>query len=58
MRWRRRNHRFDLVLSDLGLPDMTGHELMKRIKRDGQMAIAMSGFGIDEDHQAQSAGRF
>ena len=50
-------HAFDLVVSDLGLPDMTGYELMTRIKdRHGLRGIAMSGFGMEDDirrsHQA------
>jgi signal transduction histidine kinase len=43
-------HPFDLVLSDLGLPDMTGYELMTRLKQRYDLkAIAMSGFGMEED---------
>ena len=50
-------HPFDLVVSDLGLPDMTGYELIKRIKRDGVKAIAMSGFGMEDDiKRSQQAG--
>ena len=41
---------FDIVISDLGLPDMTGYELMKRIKEKyGTKGIAMSGYGMEED---------
>ncbi len=41
---------FDIVLCDLGLPDMTGYELMKQIKtRCGAKGIAMSGYGMEED---------
>ena len=41
---------FDLLISDLGLPDGTGYDLLKRITADRPMrAIAMSGFGMDED---------
>ena len=50
-------HPFDLVVSDLGLPDMTGYDLIKRIKRDGVKAIAMSGFGMEDDiKRSQQAG--
>jgi signal transduction histidine kinase/ActR/RegA family two-component response regulator len=43
-------HTFDLVISDLGLPDMTGYDLMKQIKsRHGIKGIAMSGYGMEED---------
>jgi PAS domain S-box-containing protein len=41
---------FDLLISDLGLPDGTGYDLLKRIVEHRPMkAIAMSGFGMDED---------
>jgi signal transduction histidine kinase/CheY-like chemotaxis protein len=41
---------FDIVISDLGLPDMTGYELMKQLKsRFGLKGIAMSGYGMEED---------
>jgi CheY-like chemotaxis protein len=43
---------FDLLLSDLGLPDATGYELMNQIKqRYGTKGIAMSGYGMEEDIQ-------
>jgi CheY-like chemotaxis protein len=43
-------HPFDIVISDLGLPDMTGYELMQTIKdRHGVKGIAMSGYGMEED---------
>lgn len=42
--------RFDIIISDLGLPDMTGFELMKRIKEThGTRGIAMSGYGMEDD---------
>ena len=41
---------FDLVVSDIGLPDATGYQLMQEIKsRYGISGIAMSGYGMDED---------
>jgi len=44
------NERFDLLISDLGLPDATGYELMKRIRAFSSLkGIAMSGFGMDDD---------
>jgi CheY-like chemotaxis protein len=40
----------DLVISDLGLPDGHGHELMREIaSRHGLPGIALSGYGMDED---------
>lgn len=42
--------RFDLVLSDLGLPDGTGLELMRQLKsRYGLRGIALSGYGMEDD---------
>lgn len=44
------SHKFDLIISDLGLPDMTGYDLMKQITRlHGTKGIAMSGYGMEED---------
>lgn len=41
---------FDLVISDLGLPDGSGHELMRYLSlRHGLRGIALSGFGTEED---------
>jgi signal transduction histidine kinase/ActR/RegA family two-component response regulator len=41
---------FDLVVSDIGLPDATGYELMEEIKaRYGIRGIALSGYGMEED---------
>jgi PAS domain S-box-containing protein len=41
---------FDLVISDLGLPDGSGAELMKKLRDTyGLRGIAMSGYGMEED---------
>jgi PAS domain S-box-containing protein len=41
---------FDLVLSDIGLPDATGYELMRAIRERWHISgIAMSGYGNEED---------
>jgi CheY-like chemotaxis protein len=41
---------FDLVLSDLGLPDGTGLELMCQLHdRHGLTGIAVTGYGMEED---------
>lgn len=41
---------FDILLSDIGLPDGSGLELLKRIRRMRAVpALALSGFGTDED---------
>jgi CheY-like chemotaxis protein len=41
---------FDLVISDLGLPDGTGVELMRHLRDTyGLRGIALSGYGTEED---------
>jgi CheY-like chemotaxis protein len=41
---------FDILLSDIGLPDGSGLELLKRIRLMREVpALAISGFGMDED---------
>jgi PAS domain S-box-containing protein len=43
---------FDVIVSDLGLPDGTGYELMKQIShRTEIMGIALSGYGMEEDQR-------
>jgi CheY-like chemotaxis protein len=41
----------DLVISDLGLPDGTGLDLMRELAAHGLRGIALSGYGMDEDIQ-------
>ncbi|MFL6583676.1 MAG: ATP-binding protein, partial [Chthoniobacterales bacterium] len=42
--------RFDALISDIGLPDGTGCDLMRAAKeRQGLRGIALSGFGMEED---------
>ena len=44
--------RFDIVLSDLGLPDGTGYDLMKQLRDlHGIKGIALSGYGMEQDQQ-------
>jgi PAS domain S-box-containing protein len=44
------NQAFDLVISDIGLPDGNGVDLMSELTRDyGLRGIALSGYGTDED---------
>jgi CheY-like chemotaxis protein len=42
--------RFEILLSDIGLPDSTGYQLVRSLKdvRDFR-GIAMSGYGMEED---------
>jgi signal transduction histidine kinase len=41
---------FDLLISDIGLPDGTGHELMTELHgRASMVGIALTGYGMDED---------
>ncbi|MGO9264719.1 MAG: ATP-binding protein [Candidatus Binataceae bacterium] len=46
-------HHFDLLISDLGLPDGSGHDLMRELRSRGYKfpGIAISGYGQDEDIQ-------
>ncbi|MHA3771145.1 hybrid sensor histidine kinase/response regulator [Verrucomicrobiota bacterium sgz303538] len=49
---------FDLVLSDLGLPDGTGFDLMKELStKYGLRGVALSGFGMEADvRRSEEAG--
>jgi PAS domain S-box-containing protein len=41
---------FDLLISDLGLPDGTGYDLLGSLREAREMrAIALSGFGMEQD---------
>ena len=43
-------HSFDLVISDLGLPDGNGIDLMRQLAKEyGLRGIALSGYGMPED---------
>ncbi len=51
--------RFNLLISDLGLPDGSGLDLMKALREaQGMKGIALSGFGTDEDVAASAAAGF
>jgi PAS domain S-box-containing protein len=50
---------FSLIVSDIGLPDGTGLELMKQVvaRRGPMPAIALTGYGMEEDiHRSRAAG--
>lgn len=50
---------FDLVISDLGLPDGTGTELMEKLRATyGLRGVALSGYGMEEDLKRSSAAGF
>ena len=53
-----REHRFDLVVSDLGLPDGSGLTLLAQLREICDApAIALSGYGMEEDvRQSRLAG--
>ncbi|MCX5741656.1 MAG: ATP-binding protein, partial [Proteobacteria bacterium] len=52
-------HAFDLMISDLGLPDASGYELMQQVRaRVGLPGIAMSGWGREEDRRRGIAAGF
>ena len=47
---------FDVILSDIGLPDVNGWDLMKQLRpKTRAFAIAMSGFGSEADVQRSLA---
>ena len=51
--------RFDLVITDLGLPDGTGVELFTELREHyGLRGIAVSGFGMEDDVQRCMAAGF
>ncbi|MDQ6861543.1 MAG: ATP-binding protein [Verrucomicrobiota bacterium] len=49
---------FDLLVSDIGLPDRSGYELMEELRdRKSLRGIALSGFGMENDvNRAREAG--
>src|SRR6266704_1573872 len=53
-----RTQDFDLLISDIGLPDRSGYELMRELGvSKGLRGIALSGFGMEQDvTKAQAAG--
>ena len=49
----------DVLISDIGLPDGTGWELLQRLELSRPIyAIAMSGFGMNADHARSRAAGF
>lgn len=52
------NGQFDLVISDIGLPDGNGHDLMSELRDHyGLKGIALTGYGMEQDiARGQQAG--
>ena len=50
--------KFDLLISDIGLPDRSGYELMQELRAKNSLpGIALSGFGTENDiNKARAAG--
>jgi CheY-like chemotaxis protein len=53
-----RTQDFDLLISDIGLPDRSGYELMREVQSSKTLpGIALSGFGTEHDvNQSLAAG--
>jgi len=53
-----RTQEFDLLISDIGLPDRSGYDLMRELRLNKRLpGIALSGFGSEQDvNQAREAG--
>ncbi|HTB64298.1 MAG TPA: response regulator [Opitutales bacterium] len=51
--------KFDLLVSDIGLPDGTGYELMSELRgHSGLMGIALTGYGSEDDVNRSHAAGF
>jgi signal transduction histidine kinase len=53
-----RKEKFDLLISDIGLPDRSGYDLMRELhESNGLPGIALTGFGMENDvSKARAAG--
>ena len=50
---------FDIVVSDIGLPDGTGYDLMKQIQQECPVpGVALTGYGTDDDLQKSTEAGF
>ncbi len=53
------NLRFDILVSDIGLPDGSGLDLMQQLRaRYNMKGIALSGYGMDDDVRRSLAAGF
>ena len=51
--------KFDLLISDIGLPDGTGYELMQKLRSNQNLTgIALTGYGMEEDVNRSHAAGF
>ena len=51
-----RESKFDLLVTDIGLPDGNGHDLMRQIRAKQSIAgIALSGYGMEDDLEKSRA---
>jgi CheY-like chemotaxis protein len=52
----------DVVLLDIGLPDMNGYEIAQRLKAEpaleGTMLVAVTGYGMEEDRRRAARSGF
>lgn len=59
---RAQNERFDVFVLDIGLPEIDGHELARRLRaRPGNgesIFIALTGYGTEEDRRKSAAAGF
>jgi CheY-like chemotaxis protein len=56
---RRAAEGFDVVISDIGLPDGSGHDLMRQLASERRVrAIALSGYGAESDVERSTAAGF
>jgi CheY-like chemotaxis protein len=50
---------FDILISDIGLPDGSGYDLMAELRQAHDVeGIALTGYGMDEDVQRSHAAGF
>jgi signal transduction histidine kinase len=52
------SEQFDIVVSDIGLPDGSGLDLMRQLATPSTGAIALSGFGMEDDQRKSLAAGF
>jgi CheY-like chemotaxis protein len=55
-------HKPDLVLLDIGLPRLSGHEVCRRLREEpwgkGIVVVALTGWGADEDRRTSEQAGF